>query len=107
MFEKHYVIFITFFSEIIILEILWVKNSEQLMQENNTTRNSILIIISQHYVDNLLEPEEVNDTCGKTIYVGTMNRGFASLGHVLTMRFSCLPLTMEVWVQSQASMWKL
>jgi hypothetical protein len=23
------------------------------------------------------------------------------------MRFSCLPLTMEVWVQSQASMWKL
>jgi hypothetical protein len=107
MFEKYYIILSTFFSEIIILEILWVKNSKQLMQENNTSRNSTFSIISQRYVDNFLGPEEMNDTCGKTIYVGAVDRDFSLLGHVFTMRFSCLPLTMEVWVQSQASMWKL
>jgi len=107
MSEKHYVIFGTFFSEIIILEILWVKNSERLMQENNTSRNSTFSIISQRYVDNFLGPEEMNETCAKTIYVGTVDRDFSLLGHVFAMRFSCLPLTMEVWVQSQASIWKL
>jgi len=97
----------TFFSEIIILEKLWVKNSEQLMQENNTSRNSTFSTISQHYVDDFLRPEEINDTCGKKIYAGTMDRGFTLLGHVLAMRVSCLSLTVKVWVQSQANMWKL
>jgi len=107
LFEKHYIIFGTFFSEIIILEILWVKNSEQLMQENDILRNSTFSIISQHYVDDFLGPEEMKDTCGKTVHVGRMDRSFTLLGHVFTMIVSCLPLTMEVWVQSQAGMWKL
>jgi hypothetical protein len=77
------------------------------MQENNTARNSTFSIISQRYVDDFLGPEEMNDTCGKTIYVGTMDTGFALVGHIFAIRVNCLPLTMEVWVQSQASMWKL
>jgi hypothetical protein len=90
VFEKHYIILGTFFSEIIILEILWVKNFEQLMQENNTLRNSTSSIISQHYVDNFLGPEEMNDTCGKTIYVGILDRDFTLLGHVFAMSVACL-----------------
>ena len=91
----------------IILEILWVKNSEQLIQENNSLRNSTFSIILQRYVDDFLGPEEINDTCGKTVHVGTIDRGFILLGHVFAMRASCLPLTVEVWVQSEASLWKL
>jgi hypothetical protein len=45
MFEKHHIIFSTFFSEIIILEMLWVKDSEQLMKEDDTSWNSTLSII--------------------------------------------------------------
>jgi hypothetical protein len=77
------------------------------MQKNNTLRKSTFSIISQHYVDDFLLPEEMNDTCGKTVHVGTVDRGFTLLGHVFVMRVSCFPLTMEAWVQSQASMWKL
>jgi hypothetical protein len=106
MFEKHYIIFDTFFSEIIILEILWVKNSEHLMQENKTLRTSTSDI-SEHNVDDFLGPEEMNDTCGKTMHVGTMDRGFTLLVHIFVTRVSCWPLTMEAWVQSEASMWKL
>jgi len=53
------------------------------MQENNTSRNSAFSIISQRYVDDFFGPEEMNVTCGKTMYVGTMVRGFIFIGACL------------------------
>jgi hypothetical protein len=65
------------------LEILWVKNSEHLMEENNSSRNGTFSIISQCYVDSFLGPEKMNVTCGKTMCVGTMVRGFIFTGACL------------------------
>jgi hypothetical protein len=54
------------------------QDSEQLTQENNTSRNDASnIIIHCLYGHYASTRKKVNDTCGKAVYMGTINRGFA------------------------------
>jgi hypothetical protein len=85
-FQKHQFTFVIFFSKTIFLGILWVrnKNSEWLMQENDTTRKMYLIYLYIIYVGDVQGPEKMNDTCRKTMQRRTMDRSFTV--HILVQQ---------------------
>jgi hypothetical protein len=53
------------------------------MRENNSLEKVT-------YMGNVQGPEKVNDTCLKTMHVGTMDRGFTVLILIITTAVLCL-----------------
>ena len=53
------------------------KNSET-MACDNILRNDTSDLIIKFHMGNFSEPEEMNNTCMKTTYTGTTDRGFTA-----------------------------